>query len=71
MSKPTTATSIQPPLRRPLTCPECDGAREYPYHPDETGEVPPYAHNSPVGTGWHDGFWWKRCWLCGGTGEAS
>lgn len=48
-------------------CPECDGLGEYQYHRDPTGKSRPYHWDNPVGTGWHDGFWWKQCWFCKGT----
>lgn len=54
----------------PKECPECEGAGEYAYHRDPTGEQQPYSWDNPVATGWHDGIWWKKCWWCGGTGIA-
>jgi hypothetical protein len=61
--------STRSPATAASPCPECLGAKEYPYHADPAGVLRPYGLDSPVGTGWHDGWWWKRCWHCHGTGN--
>jgi len=55
------------PKPAPGTCPECLGTGEYAYHADPTGRRCPY-HGCRVATGWHDGWWWKQCWHCHGSG---
>lgn len=57
----------RPPERpRSATCPECGGRGEYEYHKDANGLDEPQQHYTS--TGWHDGWWWKRCWYCNGSG---
>jgi hypothetical protein len=68
MPKPTTASPIRTSIRLPSACPECQGEREYRYHADPTGTAPPMRSRND--TGWHDGWWHKRCWACGGSGSA-
>ncbi len=46
-----------------VRCPECDGLGRYAYHHD-----PLYRDHVGGSAVYHDGWWWKPCWYCGGTG---
>ena len=49
-----------------IICSECQGIGQYRYHHDPDGTSHSWDHRERTETNYHDGWWWKTCWVCHG-----